>query len=112
MTPEANYSNLPLEEQCKIDWQNNTDNCREVFYDLENFIAYTKAAENGQIKGVEPKRRSQPLPQNMRSAEERCREQWQKDPELRRDFNDDLDCFIAYQKALDNGQIRVTGGAR
>jgi hypothetical protein len=38
---------------------------------------------------------------------DRCKAEWQRDPELRAEFLDEFDRYLAYQQALDNKQIRV-----
>jgi len=37
---------------------------------------------------------------------ERCKAKWDKDAELRNEFNDDYDAYLAYEKAVQGGQVR------
>ena len=51
---------------------------------------------------------------DQRSIETRTKEAWDADPQLRADFGDNFDRYFAYQKANENGQVRVfnPGAAR
>lgn len=43
---------------------------------------------------------------------DRSRAAWDKDAELRAEFNDDYDAFFAYAKAVDSGRVKVISKAR
>jgi hypothetical protein len=39
--------------------------------------------------------------------EDRCKAEWQHDPELRKEFSNDLDSYISYAKAHEGGRMKV-----
>lgn len=39
--------------------------------------------------------------------EERCKQIWEKDPSVRNEYADDYDSFVAYEKAVAAGRVRV-----
>lgn len=41
--------------------------------------------------------------------EERCKAEWEKNDQLRAEFNNDYECYFAYEKAHANGNVRVLG---
>jgi hypothetical protein len=51
-------------------------------------------------------------PVDLERVELAAREQWQRDPQLRDDFGDSLENFIAYRRADAMGLVRVLGAHR
>ncbi len=44
--------------------------------------------------------------------EDRCKTKWDKSKKLRAEFGNDFDCYLAYQTANENGQVRIIGSQK
>lgn len=44
--------------------------------------------------------------------EDRCKKKWDKDPDLRAEFNDDFAVYLAAEKATAQGRVRVLGAKK
>jgi hypothetical protein len=51
-------------------------------------------------------------PVDLERVELAAREQWQRDPQLRDDFCDDIESYVAYRRADAMGLVRVLGARR
>ena len=43
-------------------------------------------------------------------TDEDSKQTWAKNPSIRSEFGDDFDSYLAYEKANENGQIKMLGG--
>jgi len=121
-------SKAPVEDVCKAEWRKSAALRAEFGGDLDSYIAYTKAVNNGRVRlysrksyldTVKPAaaltatQTDNKPPAGGKGApseaplEDVCKADWSKSAALRAEFGGDLDSYIAYTKAVSNGQVRL-----
>jgi hypothetical protein len=78
---------------------------------FQRFAAYRRGLNAGQIH---PPRRGRIAAEDQGAAqvdsrlplEKQCRKRWDVEPDLRSEFRNNFDSFLAYEKATANGQVR------
>lgn len=101
-----NHSGQPAETRCAAEWQANAALHAE-FSDVEAYVAFTKAAEAGLVRGVLP--RAAPAGASTTPPlEARCKAEWRTNAALRTEFCD-VEAYIAFTKATDAGLAKVLG---
>lgn len=100
-----NHSGQPAETRCAAEWQADAALHAE-FSDVEAYVAFTKAAEAGLVRGVPP--RAAPSGTTTQPVEARCKAEWRTNAALRAEFCD-VEAYIAFTKATEAGLAKVHG---
>ena len=95
---------------------NNSSDLRREFGTFERYSAYQRGVASGQISATAGVKGRDVINQGREVStqtvdarlplEERCRQRWDLEPETRREFHDNYNAFLAYEKANARGQVR------
>jgi hypothetical protein len=107
--------NLLIEDRAKAAWDKDPDLRYEFVDSFDVFLAFVKADEVGRAKiagrtSQEGKKDTQAA---INSTDEnlpigdRAKATWDKDPDLRFEFVDNFDAYLAYVKADATGQVKI-----
>ncbi len=100
------HSGQPAETRCAAEWQADAA-LHSEFSDVEAYIAFTKAAEAGLVRGVPPRAAPAGAPTTP-PVEARCKAEWRTNAALRAEFSD-VETYVAFTKATEAGLARVHG---
>ena len=110
--------NSTLEERAKAAWDKDPDLRFEFVDNFDIFLAFTRADKAGRAKtagGIsqDGKKDTQaPIDSTDENLpiEDRAKSAWDKDPDLRFEFVDNFDAYLAFAKADKAGQAKIVGG--
>ncbi len=82
-------------------------------YDDPELAALNRQIQKGKFQGDEIHMSTGTNDDNL-SIEQKCKVEWDRDPELRDEFAQDLECYVAYAKGVAAGRVRICkkGGTR
>ena len=113
-----NADSSTIEDRAKAAWDKDPDLRFEFMDNFDIYLAFAKADEVGRAKiagGIsqEGKKDTQAAinstDENL-PIEDRAKAAWDKDPDLRFEFVDNFDAYLAFAKADKAGQAKIVGG--
>ena len=113
LTPLESRADRMDDNLMRAQWRDNSQLRRE-FSSYEAYAAYEKANASGRVHVARASNKDAQSSQSSNAdvdprlpLEERCRQRWAIEPATRKEFRENYDAFLAYEKRAEKGQARI-----